>query len=179
MNIEAWLRSLGLERYEADFRDNEIDWAVLPKLTADDLKDLGVGLVGHRRKLLEAIAELSAADAPPDPTRPTAPSGGSPPPTPGTLSPGHHPGAPPHAAEGRTGAEAERRQLSPRRRSIAISPRRELRIPPAFETTLYPSIALSITGRVQRLKSTDCVEKVDGHSITTHLGNIISPSNRV
>ena len=52
MDIAAWLRGLGLERYEADFRDNEIDWAVLPKLTADDLKDIGVTAVGHRRKLL-------------------------------------------------------------------------------------------------------------------------------
>ena len=86
MDIAAWLRGLGLERYEAVFRDNEVDEAVLPKLTADDLKDLGVSLVGHRRKLLEAIAELSAADAPPDPIPLTAPSGGRPLPTPGTSS---------------------------------------------------------------------------------------------
>jgi hypothetical protein len=69
MDVAAWLRGLGLERYEANFRDNEIDRAVLPKLTADDLKDIGVTAVGHRRKLLEAIARLSAADAPSDPTR--------------------------------------------------------------------------------------------------------------
>jgi class 3 adenylate cyclase/predicted ATPase len=60
MDIRDWLRSLGLERYEAAFRENEIDDAVLPKLTAEDLKDLGVGLVGHRRKLLDAIALLRA-----------------------------------------------------------------------------------------------------------------------
>ena len=59
MDIAAWLRGLGLGLYEVDFRDNEIDWAVLPKLTADDLKDIGVTAVGHRRKLLEAIAQLS------------------------------------------------------------------------------------------------------------------------
>ena len=59
MDIAAWLRGVGFERYEADFRDNEIDWEVLPKLTADDLKDIGVTAVGHRRKLLEAIAQLS------------------------------------------------------------------------------------------------------------------------
>ena len=40
------------------FRDNEIDWEALPKLTAEDLKDLGVVLGSHRRKLLEAIAVL-------------------------------------------------------------------------------------------------------------------------
>jgi class 3 adenylate cyclase/tetratricopeptide (TPR) repeat protein len=60
MDVAAWLRSLGLERYEAAFRDNEIDGTVLPSLTAEDLKDLGVAIVGHRRKLLDAIAALRA-----------------------------------------------------------------------------------------------------------------------
>jgi class 3 adenylate cyclase/tetratricopeptide (TPR) repeat protein/ABC-type transport system involved in cytochrome c biogenesis ATPase subunit len=112
MDIAAWLQGLGLERYEANFRENEIDWAVLPKLTADDLRDIGVTAVGHRRKLLEAIAELSAADAPLNPIPPTAPSGGSPLSTPRIHSLGGQPGAPPHSAEGRAGAEAERRQLT-------------------------------------------------------------------
>jgi hypothetical protein len=60
MDVGDWLRSLGLERYEAAFSDNEIDGTVLPSLTAEDLKDLGVGIVGHRRKLLDAIAALRA-----------------------------------------------------------------------------------------------------------------------
>ena len=60
MDIGGWLRSLGLERYEAAFRENEIDDPVLPSLTAEDLKDLGVGIVGHRRKMLDAIAVLGA-----------------------------------------------------------------------------------------------------------------------
>ena len=58
MDVGAWLRNLGLERYEAAFRENEIDDTVLPSLTTEDLKDLGVGVVGHRRKLLDAIAAL-------------------------------------------------------------------------------------------------------------------------
>jgi class 3 adenylate cyclase/predicted ATPase len=58
MDVGAWLRSLGLGQYEAAFSDNEIDGTVLPSLTAEDLKDLGVGIVGHRRKLLDAIAAL-------------------------------------------------------------------------------------------------------------------------
>lgn len=58
MELERWLRSLGLEQYEAAFRQNAIDETVLPGLTAEDLKELGVGLVGHRRKLLDAIAAL-------------------------------------------------------------------------------------------------------------------------
>lgn len=61
MDLGEWLRSIGLEQYEAAFRDNEIDDEVLRSLTADDLKDLGVGLVGHRRKIFSAIAELSAS----------------------------------------------------------------------------------------------------------------------
>jgi hypothetical protein len=99
MDIAAWLRGLGLARYEAAFRENEIDWALLPKLTADDLKDLGIGLVGHRRKLLEAIAQLSAADVPPHPIPPTAPSGVNLFPTPGTPLPAAQPGAPAHPGE--------------------------------------------------------------------------------
>src|SRR5437868_10853065 len=58
MDIGDWLRKLELDRYEPAFRANEIDARVLPRLTAEDLKDLGVTLVGHRRRLLDAIAAL-------------------------------------------------------------------------------------------------------------------------
>ena len=58
MDLGRWLRSLGLEQYEAAFRENAIDEKVLPDLTAEDLKDIGVGPVGHRRKLLAAINAL-------------------------------------------------------------------------------------------------------------------------
>jgi len=68
MEIGAWLRSLGLERYAPAFRENEIDWEALPKLTAEDLKDLGVVLGGHRRRLLDAIAALDTPEAPPPAT---------------------------------------------------------------------------------------------------------------
>ena len=60
MDIGAWLRKLGLERYEQVFSENEIDLRVLPELTADDLKELGVTAIGHRRLLLKAIADLAA-----------------------------------------------------------------------------------------------------------------------
>ncbi|MBV9814907.1 MAG: adenylate/guanylate cyclase domain-containing protein, partial [Alphaproteobacteria bacterium] len=59
MDIATWLRGLGLERYEPAFRDNEIDSQVLPKLTPEDLKEIGVVAIGHRRKLLDAIAALN------------------------------------------------------------------------------------------------------------------------
>ena len=58
MDLRSWLRSLGLEQYEPAFRENAIDNSILPSLTAEDLKDLGIGIVGHRRKLLDAIAVL-------------------------------------------------------------------------------------------------------------------------
>jgi class 3 adenylate cyclase len=60
MDVAVWLRSLGLEKYEAAFRENEINEQVLPSLTAEDLKELGVTALGHRRILLDAIAALRA-----------------------------------------------------------------------------------------------------------------------
>ena len=71
MDLGGWLRNLGLGQYEAAFRENAIDDTVLPNLTAEDLKDLGVAIVGHRRKLIDAIAALRAdasAKAPPPDT---------------------------------------------------------------------------------------------------------------
>ena len=79
IDIVVWLRSLGLGKYEAAFRDNEIDETVLPNLTAEDLKDLGVSIVGHRRKLLDAIGALRNDSSTPGPssdlkTAPAVPS---------------------------------------------------------------------------------------------------------
>jgi class 3 adenylate cyclase len=86
MDVGDWLRSLGLGQYEPAFRTNEIDERVLPSLTTEDLKDLGVSLVGHRRRLLDAIAAL-AAEVPAAPV---------------TAAP----------REGPTPSQAERRQLT-------------------------------------------------------------------
>src|ERR1700686_3933527 len=66
MDVGGWLRSLGLGQYEAVFRENEIDSEVLPNLTAEDLRELGVAILGHRRKMLAAVAELSRSSAPAD-----------------------------------------------------------------------------------------------------------------
>ena len=63
MDLGAWLKQTGFERYEAAFRDNGIDEAVLPHLTAEDLKEIGVATVGDRRKLLAAIAVLASPTA--------------------------------------------------------------------------------------------------------------------
>ena len=58
MDLGDWLRNLGLGKYEAAFRENEIDETVLPSLTEEHLKQLGVIALGHRRKLLAAIAAM-------------------------------------------------------------------------------------------------------------------------
>jgi hypothetical protein len=58
MDVVVWLRSLGLGKYEAIFRENDIDETVLPSLTHENLKELGVASFGHRVKLLDAIAAL-------------------------------------------------------------------------------------------------------------------------
>jgi hypothetical protein len=60
MDVARWLQGLGLERYASAFRANEIDWEALPRLSAEDLKDLGVVLRNHRRRLLDAIAGLGS-----------------------------------------------------------------------------------------------------------------------
>jgi class 3 adenylate cyclase len=61
VDVGAWLHDLGLDQYEAAFRENEIDVEVLPDLTDADLEKLGV-VMGHRKRLLKAIAGLSGAD---------------------------------------------------------------------------------------------------------------------
>ena len=83
MDVGVWLGNLGLGQYEAAFRENAIDGDVLLRLTVDDLKDLGVTIVGHRRKLLDAIAALNSLP----PTQVTPSSLASPPSTPAQKTP--------------------------------------------------------------------------------------------
>jgi class 3 adenylate cyclase len=59
MDIEKWLQGLGLQQYGTAFRDNAIDAEILPELTDADLEKVGV-LLGHRKRLLKAIAALAA-----------------------------------------------------------------------------------------------------------------------
>ena len=66
MDVAAWLHGLGLQQYEQAFCDNAIDATVLPELTAEDLKDLGVSLVGHRRKRLGCRTNIAAQRPRPD-----------------------------------------------------------------------------------------------------------------
>jgi class 3 adenylate cyclase len=77
MDVVVWLRSLGLGKYEAAFRENEIDDTVLPSLTHETLKELGVTAVGHRLKMLDAIAALQAEGGAKAPSPAAAPAGQS------------------------------------------------------------------------------------------------------
>ncbi|MEK1851968.1 MAG: adenylate cyclase, partial [Phyllobacterium sp.] len=67
MDIGTWLRRLQLSHYEQAFRDNDIGADILPELTAEDLIGLGVTSIGHRRKLLAAIAALRGEGLPAEP----------------------------------------------------------------------------------------------------------------
>ncbi len=96
MNVADWLRGLGLEQYEPAFRANSVTADLLPDLTADDLKDLGVAAVGDRRRLLKAIEALRTGAAPPDPAPPSSPA----------------PAAPAEPAAARPATEGERRHLT-------------------------------------------------------------------
>ena len=60
IEVAGWLRQLGLEQYISTFRDNDVDGDVLPHLTAEDLLGMGVTSIGHRRKILAAIAAIGA-----------------------------------------------------------------------------------------------------------------------
>jgi class 3 adenylate cyclase/predicted ATPase len=74
IDITNWLRGLGLEEYAEAFRDNDIDGEVLPELTGDDLVGLGIASVGHRRRLLTAIAALREPRRAPDTVPAATPS---------------------------------------------------------------------------------------------------------
>jgi class 3 adenylate cyclase/predicted ATPase len=93
VDIAAWLQRLGLEQYEQAFRGNDIDAEVLPELTAEDLVGLGVTSIGHRRKLLAAIAALRDIPADDNSASATVPS-------------------PANASDGSVSSSAERRQLT-------------------------------------------------------------------
>jgi hypothetical protein len=56
LDIDSWLRGIGLAQYAEMFRANDIDGELLDRLTSDDLKEIGVASFGHRRKLLEALS---------------------------------------------------------------------------------------------------------------------------
>jgi len=65
LDLDKWLTGIGLGQYSSLFRSNDIDEALLRRLTAEDLRELGVASLGHRKRLLEAIAELAHSQGSP------------------------------------------------------------------------------------------------------------------
>jgi class 3 adenylate cyclase/tetratricopeptide (TPR) repeat protein len=105
--ITDWLEKLGMSEYTQRFADNDIDFSILGDLTDQDLKDLGVASLGHRRKILRAIAELDrpeATAAPPAAAR--APTSGPAPPSSSPVA------APPQTTPRPQEAAGERRYLT-------------------------------------------------------------------
>jgi class 3 adenylate cyclase len=74
VNIDSWLERIGLAQYAELFRDNDVDRALLDRLNGDDLREIGVTSLGHRKKLLDAIAMLAASPE----SAPSRPVGGTP-----------------------------------------------------------------------------------------------------
>src|SRR5208337_1706798 len=91
MSVAQWLNAIDLGQYEALFREHEIDANVLPDLVETDLEKIGVPL-GHRKRLMRAIAALSAGGTPPSAAKPASAQPSPSPPT--------------------SGAEAERRPIT-------------------------------------------------------------------
>ena len=149
MDIGVWLRSLGLERYEQAFRDNEIDAQILPRLTADDLKDIGVTIVGHRRKLLEAIAALGPSGEP-----------GQLPPREPQTGPERHSLAP-HG-------QAERRQLTVMFVDLVGSTELSHRLDPEVMGELLRAYQNAVTGEVARFGGH--VAKLMGDGVLCYFG---------
>jgi class 3 adenylate cyclase/predicted ATPase len=147
VDVGAWLRSLGLERYEQTFRDNDVDAEVLPELTADDLIGLGITSVGHRRKLLAAVAALRAGPAP---------SAAAPSPA--------EPGTPPAARSG----EAERRQLTVAFVDLVGSTELSRRLDPEDMRGLIRAYQNLVAGEVTRFEGH--VAKYMGDGVLAYFG---------
>ena len=142
MDIDDWLRGIGLARYIELFRANDVDGEVLPKLTADDLISMGVTSVGHRRKLLQAIAALDAEIAA---TRPAAASGNA-----------------------TTHADAERRQLTVMFCDLANSTALSSQFDPEDYREIIAAYHRAVTASVTRLDG--FVAKYMGDGILVYFG---------
>ena len=143
----VWLRGLGLGKYEAAFRENEIDETVLPSLTEEHLKQLGVTALGHRVKLLDAIAALRS-DA----------SGNAPSVDPATAS---SPSAPPED-------RAERRQVTVMFSDLVGSTALSARMDPEDLREVISAYQKSVADTVQRFGG--FVAKYMGDGVLIYFG---------
>jgi class 3 adenylate cyclase len=142
-----WLESIGLAQYQTAFQSNDIDSDVLPELTADDLQSMGVTSVGHRRKLLAAIAKLNAAPQPPAEAA-----------------------APIHSSVGRSGRqhEGERRQLTVMFVDLAASTALAKRLDPEDMRGILTAYQNAVAGAVTRFEGN--VAKYMGDGVLCYFG---------
>ena len=147
MDVGAWLRGLGLGQYEQAFRDNDIDADMLPTLTADDLREIGIASLGHRKRLLAACATLAPPPACPQP--PAAAPAPTPPPTP-------------------TAPQAERRQLTVMFVDLVGSTALSARLDPEEMREVLRAYQNTVTGEIARVDGH--VAKLLGDGVLTYFG---------
>jgi class 3 adenylate cyclase/predicted ATPase len=144
VDVGAWLRGLGLEQYEQAFRENDIDAGLLTTLTADDLRELGVASLGHRKLLLAAIAALTG---PADPQPSPAPAG----PAPASMMP-----------------QAERRQLTVMFVDLVGSTALSTRLDPEDMREVLRVYQNTVTGEIARVDGH--VAKLMGDGVLSYFG---------
>lgn len=126
MDVGEWLHNLGLGQYKAAFRENDVDAELLPNLAAEDLKELGITSLGHRRRLLEAIAVLRLEGTPADdPAR-------------SSTSPTGHPGSP---------ERLKMNRVRPTSGDRAVCASLAIRWDLVFDASAFGHFALSAEGR--------------------------------
>jgi class 3 adenylate cyclase/ABC-type nitrate/sulfonate/bicarbonate transport system ATPase subunit len=144
VSISAWLQRLGLGQYEQAFRANDIDVDLLPSLTEDDLRELGVASLGHRKRLLAAIAALAeSADPQPSPAPPSPP--------PASTTP-----------------QAERRQLTVMFVDLVGSTALSSRLDPEDMREVLHAYQNTVTGQVARIGGH--VAKLMGDGVLAYFG---------
>jgi predicted ATPase/class 3 adenylate cyclase len=146
MDVGGWLRDLGLGQYEQAFGDNDIDAGLLPTLTADDLREIGVGSLGHRKRLLAAIVALAPPAGPQPPAAAPAPT---PPPTP-------------------TAPQAERRQLTVMFVDLVGSTTLSTRLDPEDLREVLRTYQNTVAGEIARVDGH--VAKLMGDGVLAYFG---------
>jgi class 3 adenylate cyclase/predicted ATPase len=164
MHIGEWLRGLGLEQYGPAFRDNDIDGEVLRRLTGEDLRELGVTSIGHRRRLLDAIAAL-ASEAPVSPETSARADAERRQPPPFPPLPELVPGI---TGQRRVGVVAERRQLTVMFCDLVGSTELSSRLDPEDLREVIAAYHRAVTEVVRRLDG--FVAKYMGDGVLVYFG---------
>lgn len=152
MIVASWLESLGLGQYASAFDSNAIDAEMLPKLTAEDLKEIGVAALAHRKKILEAIAALESCRNSPIAREQAASA---------AASAGSQPAAP-------RPREAERRQLTVVFVDLVGSTGLATRLDPEEMSALLRQFQNAVAGEIVRYDG--YVAKLMGDGVLVYFG---------